>query len=338
MNLIIDFYKDLDMINLIIFWGIILIIFLLLVFSIIIANKNKKLKRIIINKEHEIKESKNELAIKQNIITEEKDIKQEEDEFLPIKDTTPQIIINNTKEETPIIKDENINKEETININKIENNNTYVTKEKTIIQEENEEIPVKEETFVAEEYVMPAKEITIPNAPYQRNVLREMSLNQTSPIGITRTNPQKEILEKEKPEININNVEILEDAMPTETYKNNYREEMDNSKKMINKIYEQVNKSNDYLQEVSKKMEETAKNNEIKRTEYEIKQEEDAIISYEELMRKKDNIKIEDEEDAIISIEELKRQKLEKERIYNITKEEENDEFISELKDFRSDL
>ena len=55
-------------------------------------------------------------------------------------------------------------------------------------------------------------------------------------------------------------------------------------------------------------------------------------------MKKKDTLKIEDEEDAIISIEELKRRKQEEERIYNITKEEEDNKFINELKDFRSDL
>ena len=68
-----------------------------------------------------------------------------------------------------------------------------------------------------------------------------------------------------------------------------------------------------------------------------MQQEEDAIISYEELMKKKDSIKIADEEDAIISIEELvKRQQSEK--IYNLTEEEENENFIRELKDFRNNL
>ena len=47
MNFIIDFYRGLDTINLIIFWGIILVVILLLVFSITIANKNKKLKEIL---------------------------------------------------------------------------------------------------------------------------------------------------------------------------------------------------------------------------------------------------------------------------------------------------
>ena len=47
MNLIIDFYKSLDVLNLIIFWGIIIVIILLLIFSFILINKNKKLKKIV---------------------------------------------------------------------------------------------------------------------------------------------------------------------------------------------------------------------------------------------------------------------------------------------------
>ncbi len=350
MNLIIDFYKDLDTINLVLFWGIILTIVLLLIFSLIIVNKNKKLKRIIITKEKEIKESRNELAIKQNIVNEEKIIVNRNEDFLPIKEEKEEITINkienkdvhndiyieNTQEEDPL---KILDDEEELPIKK----EVIIKKEEPPIKKEviieKEVLPIKEEEFIAEDYVKPTKEIIMPTGPYQRNVLREISSNQTSPIGITRKeyNQQREILNRERNET-INSIEKIEESLPSETYKNNYREEMDNSKKMINKLYELEQKNNDYLKEVSKKLEETAKKNEIERTAYEIKQEEDAIISYDELMRKKDSLKMEDDEDAIISIEELRRQKLEKERIYNITKEEENDEFISELKEFRSDL
>ena len=94
----------------------------------------------------------------------------------------------------------------------------------------------------------------------------------------------------------------------------------------------------DYLKEVSKKLAEAKNIDGIERTEYEIKQEEEAIISYEELMKKKDSIQMIDEEEAVISIDELYERKKQKEKLYNITKEEDNDEFISELKHFRSDL
>ena len=55
-------------------------------------------------------------------------------------------------------------------------------------------------------------------------------------------------------------------------------------------------------------------------------------------MQKKDSIKIVDEEDAIISIEELKKRKQEEEKLYNITEKENNSDFINELKNFRSNL
>ena len=47
MNYIIEFYKGLDTVNLIIFWGVIIVVLLLLIFSIILANKNRKLEKII---------------------------------------------------------------------------------------------------------------------------------------------------------------------------------------------------------------------------------------------------------------------------------------------------
>ena len=145
------------------------------------------------------------------------------------------------------------------------------------------------------------------------------------------------------------NESLMNAEIKTDNYENNYEKEMNHSKEMINKIYDNTNKinetikeestkTNDYLNEVSKKLSEAKETDEIKRTEYEIKQEEEAIISYDELMQKKDQIKMIDDEDAVISINELYNRNNQKERIYNITKEEEDNKFISELKDFRSDL
>ena len=62
-----------------------------------------------------------------------------------------------------------------------------------------------------------------------------------------------------------------------------------------------------------RKMEEEIKPQTIELTDYEKKQEEEAIISYDELLKVKD-------------------------RIYNITEDEETDEFIDQLKSFRLDL
>ena len=58
-------------------------------------------------------------------------------------------------------------------------------------------------------------------------------------------------------------------------------------------------------------------------------------------MEKKDSIQTIDEEDAIISIEELMNhhnQNKEDDKLYKLNEEEENDNFIKELKQFRNDL
>ena len=49
MKSLIDFYKNLDTFNLVMFWSVIIIILLLLIFAIIITNKNRKLKKLLIN-------------------------------------------------------------------------------------------------------------------------------------------------------------------------------------------------------------------------------------------------------------------------------------------------
>ena len=302
MNTIVDFYQSLDTLNLILFWGIIIVIILLLIFSIILVNKNKKLKAMLIYNNHGTE------------TTEE----QEDNNDIPVNNNANNVQINNQ------IKEVIIN----------ENNDTIakqtVTEEKNFVAEEHvmeynkelfslpniEKVNIeKEEKIIRQEPVK--EEIKIPNAPYQRNVLREMSLSQTSPIGIVKNNTQEERI--------INNAKELQ---------NNLKEELSNEE--IPKITKEDN--NTYLKEVSQKLNEATNLNEIQRTAYELKQEEDAIISYQELMAKKDNIHIVDEEEAVISIEELINRKKQEEKLYNITKEEENNIFIDELKNFRHDL
>lgn len=400
MELIIEFYKSLDTLNLIIFWGIIIVIILLFIFSFILLNKNKKLKHLV------------ETNSKQN-------------EELPIINNE----IDNKKEEKELV------------IPKINDETEYKNTHKEI---------EKESKFIAEEHVIEynkelsnnhnKKEIKhqetldIPTKPYQRNVLKEMSLSQTSPIGITRptnkedrkvemakelyeslsdTQKENEIIMKEltkidipsprKTEIknNISNIsneknqkdqnkehprkENIEKKVTEEKVENhnNQKSQLSNDtrkyfqmdkknteeikkekittinedliaqpvKELLNSIetpvVETKNKSTSekYLEEVSKKLSEADLPDEIERTDYELEQEENAIISYKELMEKKDSIQTIDEEEAIISIEELmNRNNQNKEtepkdtKLYNLTEEEENDDFIKELKQFRQDL
>ena len=357
MNYIIEFYKGLDTVNLIIFWGVIIVVLLLLIFSIILANKNRKLEKII---------ESNGINIDDNDYDE-----------LPIK-----------KQKEPMIVEDKTNIKINNNFHTQEQSEKYLESEKnntsngSIKKEITEDIPIiepmndiQEEKFIAEEHVMEynnndilpkieennnqkemirnnnyQENIIMPGA-YQKNVLREVYPSQTSPIGIIKKENKIEQEEKNAKELN----DILKNNIPNSEIKE--RKELINDRNIdINnvdtnhvdkekykyhaspKVYQETYKRGNYLEELSKKLAENNNQNDINRTEYELKQEEEAIISYEELMQKKDSIKIVDEEDAIISIEELKKRKQEEEKLYNITEKENNSDFINELKNFRSDL
>ncbi len=324
MKLIIDFYKELDTFNLILFWGVIIVITLLLIFSIIMIYKNRRLEEIIDKNGLDIDEN-DDLAIARNTYKNEDD----NNENNIINTTNTEINIaapDYTKEpffnvpKAPIVKEEIETKEPTFVAEE------HVMEEKQImpipimektsevfpelVVEKKEEVPepviekppVKVQEPVTSTPTTTKTESTKP-MPYERNVLREMRSSQTSPIGITRPN---DVREKE-----YNRAEELNTSLSRET------------------------SNRDYLEEVSEKLAKSTQP-EITRTAYEIKQEADAIISYDELMRKKDSIKTIDEEEAIISLDELIKR--EKDHLYNITPEEKNDQFIDELKKFRSDL
>ena len=111
--------------------------------------------------------------------------------------------------------------------------------------------------------------------PYSKNVLKDISTrNQTSPISI-----KKEVVNKVKEEIK------------------------DNKKENIS-----------FTETLSKQLEESQVNEPIELTDYERKQEEEAIISYKELLNAS------------------------KDRLYKLNDDEETVDFISELKSFRSSL
>lgn len=502
MNFIIDFYKDLETLELILFWGIIIVIILLLVFSIIMTNKNNKLQKLIVKKN-------------------QKEITDNKYEELPIKDENQQLelskdnqLYNENKEEfessinmpeIPQIK--NNEKEDSENIfETIRTEKKFIAEEHVMeynnelfsisnIQKASQEIdgknPIKQENNTINN-----RQIEIPTGPYQRNVLREMSLSQTSPIGLTPpkkkndenyqlakdledslnveekenyenknelkkeetrelrrnrieniSNYNKELIENKNVELihknniakefqnnkkehketyiqkenenkqeNFNNkktekiqlnqlkqkelaqknqiekenikkeISSIQNTSPRKTEiktdesnerksnfesfsnnkqektiietkkhefeKENYQSNIDptvkellNSVTTIEKTEKSKSASEKYLEEVSKKLAAADVSDEIERTNYELEQEENAIISYKELMEKKDSIKTIDEEEAVISIEELmnrnNKQKEHQEtdnKLYNLTDEEENDDFINELKQFRNDL
>ena len=86
-------------------------------------------------------------------------------------------------------------------------------------------------------------------------------------------------------------------------------------KKELPKLEENSsNMSNqEFIEEISKRLAEEVEPQTIELTDYEKRQEEEAIISYKELLKEKD-------------------------RLYKITDDEEIDTFIDELKEFRTNL
>lgn len=384
MNIIINFYKELDTLNLIIFWGIIIVIVLLLIFAIVISNKNRKLKVLLEKKEENYSNEKNNI----NIVNDTK----KEDVF---KDTYNEPIISNDikQEQNDIPKILSESKEE----KELPEEKEFIAEEHVITYhdypQQQKPSPGIDNTPIKNEKIYSSIEDLTKrstNVPYQKNVLREMSLNQTSPIGITKPIAKEETKAKELNDVLLEKV-ILEDYpskasetintskspsqdLTTPTNKNietnfnsfassskeiditipteesptpKYQEKKEDvvlSREKTNIQKYQIEEPKDtkpndkYLEEVSNKLS-TAKNQEgIIRTEYELKQEEEAIISYEELMKKKDSIQIVDEEEAVISIDELMKKKNEGEKLYNLSPEEENDKFLKELKSFRHDL
>ncbi len=167
---------------------------------------------------------------------------------------------------------------------------------KTEVKEPEREEKIVENTSEVKKEIVTEKEEEVKEnvpkqeeGPYSKNVLREISTRyQTSPISIKK--------EENKDMVNI--VSISKDEI-------NKEEKVQEEPKT-----EKVS----FAEEISKKMEEELKPQTIELTDYEKKQEEEAIISYQELLQTN------------------------KDRLYNITDEEETVDFIKELKSFRSSL
>lgn len=181
------------------------------------------------------------------------------------------------KEESLSVKD--VNKEGNL---KVEEENASEIIEEAITIPKEEPIIEKKEEVKAEE----KQDFT---GPYSKNVLREMNARmQTSPIHIDKNNVNNSYQREEQREEFTSPLEELEDIT-------------------------EVNDNMKFASEIVSRMEEEIKPSNIELTDYEKKQEEEAIISYDELLKVKD-------------------------KIYNITEDEETDEFIDELKSFRLDL
>ncbi len=203
---------------------------------------------------------------------------------------------------------------------------------------EDKKVPVKEETLPVKAEELPKEELLpIEEKPF----FKEEGLEEVKPEVEVKPVIRKEeekIIDKPKIE------EKKEVVKPTGPYQRNILKELNartqtspihidrddyypkkEEKKLESNAYleednlsplvelEDRYKSNEDMEKLVRMMEEDVKPSNIELTEYEKKEEEEAIISYEELSRVKD-------------------------KIYNITEDEETDEFLDELKSFRLDL
>lgn len=211
------------------------------------------------------------------------------------------ILINKNKKLVKILKEE----QEKVKDNK-EINNNILKQQQLEVPVETKEVPLEEPTSNKEEEKIPVvKEEVKENNLYQKNVLREISSKQpVSPIHIEKK--EEYIARENLDNFDFNSVNYDNGlGMTYEDPNISPLEEMEDA-------YE-VNDNMKFASEIVEKMEEETKPSNIELTDYEKKQEEEAIISYDELMKVKD-------------------------KIYNITDDEETDEFIDELKNFRLDL
>ena len=182
-----------------------------------------------------------------------------------------------------------------------EKKETPIIKEMPVLEKPKEVKEEKhEEKLVFADDVKKSESGETPRA-YQKNVLREMSKKMpTSPIHIEKDDYEDVSTMSVSSDLDydLDGLDLREDSVSP-------LEDMED-------VYE-ANESMKFAGEALSKMEEEQKPSNIELNDFEKKQEEEAIISYDELQQVKD-------------------------KIYNLTEDEETDEFIDELKEFRLDL
>ena len=268
-------FSEMDTSDIIIVVGIIFIVIFLICLSSSLMKKNKVLRE--------------ELKNKQNI-----------DNIIMDEDIT-----NNEKIDT--YEDINIIKEE-----KLDENNIIVPNEKVdILNELNEnlyedDILSKPEEEGINEILkdLPDNDTSI-TAPYTRNVLKSLSASgQTSPVNIGKS------------AVDVPKVKVTSYVKEEPKYEVKVEQQkLDFEEKELPKLEENSSSmsNQEFIQEISKRLAEEVEPQTIELTDYEKRQEEEAIISYKELLKVKD-------------------------RLYKITDDEEIDTFIDELKEFRTNL
>ncbi len=272
-------FSEMDTLDIIIVVGIIFIVIFLICLSSSLMKKNKVLREELKNKQNI------DNIIMDEDITNDKEIENYED-------------INIIKEDKP------------------EEDNIVVPNEKVdILNELNEnlyedDILSKPEEEGINEILkdLPDNDTSI-TAPYTRNVLKSLSQSgQTSPVNIG-----KSAVDVPKVKVTSYVKEEPKHEVKIEQQKLDFEEK--DIKKELPKLEENSsNMSNqEFIEEISKRLAEEVEPQTIELTDYEKRQEEEAIISYKELLKEKD-------------------------RLYKITDDEEIDTFIDELKEFRTNL
>lgn len=272
-------FSEMDTLDIIIVAGIIFIVIFLICLSSSLMKKNKVLREELKNKQNI------DNIIMDEDITNDKEIENYED-------------INIIKEDKP------------------EEDNIVVPNEKVdILNELNEnlyedDILSKPEEEGINEILkdLPDNDTSI-TAPYTRNVLKSLSQSgQTSPVNIG-----KSAVDVPKVKVTSYVKEEPKHEVKAEQQKLDFEEK--DIKKELPKLKENSsNMSNqEFIEEISKRLSEEVEPQTIELTDYEKRQEEEAIISYKELLKEKD-------------------------RLYKITDDEEIDTFIDELKEFRTNL
>ena len=218
------------------------------------------------------------------------------------KKEEPKVEKKEVKEEIPK-KDEEIVKIDIVD----EKKETPIVKEMPVVEKpkevkfENKKEKEVEIVFADDNKKQKIEESKEPPRAYQKNVLREMSKKMpTSPIHIARDDYE-----------DVSTVSVSSD-LDQDLDGLDLREDSVSPLENMEDVYE-TNESMKFAGEALSKMEEEKKPSNIELNDFEKKQEEEAIISYDELQQVKD-------------------------KIYNLTEDEETDEFIDELKEFRLDL
>ena len=306
------FYQSLDIGGLVVVWGLLFVFLFFMVATFLLFSKNRELGKLLQEKTKKVAELE---AEKRTLLEKKIDkvaVKDLNKDIKPVKEKQEvtleeeAIFTDDETNDAPVVNKNNINdnisinsKEDVSNKNKMIGN---VTDKEVVINtnsniDDKRKEEVKQATKVGQEEIIESPSDSIStrsqvsnntvssnNNLYSRSALKDNRRFQTSPINIIREESLDETMQKLKP------IEIGE-------------------------AKEDVKRENvNFVEEISRKMEQEIKPQTIELTDYELKQEEEAIISYDELMKNKD-------------------------RLFKITDDEEDDaQFIEELKYFRNSL